>query len=199
MKLFFLLSALCLDLPLEGKEKQVAEKLHELVAGNNYFLDFGVIGSKTVPPTLTKYGYVEDAMKMVTKTEGPSWGYWVEDLGLTTLTEECVADPIEKGSSLNHVFLGDISAWMVNQLAGIYYDPEYPGFTHILITPHFVNDLSWVKAQYQSVKGLISSEWKRENGKVTLNISIPEECRASVITENDQRTEVGSGKHRLEL
>ncbi len=76
MKLFFLLSALCLDLPLEGKEKQVAEKLHELVAGNNYFLDFGVIGSKTVPRSLTKYGYVEDAMKMVTKTEGPSWGFY---------------------------------------------------------------------------------------------------------------------------
>ena len=68
---------------------------------------------------LTKYGYVEDAMKMATKTEGPSWGYWVENLGLTTLAEEWVVDPVENGSSLNHVFLGDVSAWMVNQLAGI--------------------------------------------------------------------------------
>lgn len=191
--------ALYLGLPPEGKEKQVAEKLHELVAGNSYFLDFGVIGSKTVPRMLTKYGYVEDAMKMVTKTEGPSWGYWMEELELTTLAEAWMTDPIKEGSSLNHVFLGDVSAWMVNQLAGINYDPETPGFTHILITPHFVKDLSWVKGQYQSVKGLISSEWKRENGKVILNVIIPAGCYASIVMEDGQKKEVGAGKHQLEF
>ncbi|MGV8134060.1 MAG: family 78 glycoside hydrolase catalytic domain [Mangrovibacterium sp.] len=191
--------ALYLGLPPEGKEKQVAEKLHELVAGNNYFLDFGVIGSKTVPRMLTKYGYVEDAMKMVTKTEAPSWGYWVDKLGYTTLAEEWMVDPVKNGSSLNHVFLGDVSAWMVNDLAGINYDPQNPGFSHILITPHFVKDLSRVKGQYQSVKGLISSEWKREDGKVTLNVTIPEGCHASIITEDGQKTNVGSGKHQLEF
>lgn len=191
--------ALYLGLPPIGKEKQVAEKLHKLVVNNNYFLDFGVIGSKTVPRMLTKYGYVEDAMKMVTKKEGPSWGYWVENLGLTTLAEEWMVDQVKNGSSLNHVFLGDVSAWMVNQLAGINYDPENPGFSHILITPHFVKDLSWVKGQYQSVKGFISSEWKRENGIVTLNVTIPEGCRASIITEGGQKTNVGSGNHQLEF
>ncbi len=189
--------ALYLGLPPEGKEKQVAEKLHELVAGNNYFLDFGVIGSKTVPRMLTQYGYVEDAMKMVTKTDAPSWGYWVDKLGYSTLAEEWVLDPVKNGTSLNHVFLGDVSAWMINQLAGINYDPQHPGFAHILITPHFVEGLSWVKGEYQSVKGLISSKWKRKNGKVTLKIIIPKGCTASVIAGNGQKTEVGAGKHQL--
>jgi len=191
--------ALYLGLPSEGKEKQVATKLHELVAANNYFLDFGVIGSKTVPAMLTKYGYVEDAMKMVTKTDEPSWGYWVDKLGYTTLAEEWKLNPIKNGTSLNHVFLGDVSAWMINQLAGINYDPQNPGFTHILITPHFVQDLLWVKGQYHSVKGLISSEWKRKNGKIILNITIPAGCNASILTGNMQRTEVGAGKHQLEF
>jgi len=191
--------ALYLGLPPEGREKQVAGKLHELVSGNNYFLDFGVLGSKTVPRMLTKYGYVEDAVKMVSKTEAPSWGYWIEHLGLTSLAEEWVTDPVKNGSSLNHVFLGDVSAWMVNQLAGINYDPQNPGFTHILITPHFVKELSWVKARYQSVKGLIGSEWKRENEKVILNVTIPEGCSASVITGEGQETEVGAGNHQLEF
>lgn len=191
--------ALYLGLPPEGKEKQVAEKLHGLVAGNNYFLDFGVIGSKTVLRMLTQYGYVEDAIKMAMKTEAPSWGYWVDKLGYTTLAEEWVTDPVKNGSSLNHVFLGDISAWMINQLAGINYDPKEPGFAHILITPHFVTDLSWVKGQYQSVKGLISSEWKRENGKVVLNITIPEGCKASIIIADGFNKEVGAGKHQFEF
>ena len=41
--------ALYLGLVPEGKEQLVADKLREVVAGNNYFLDFGLLGSKTVP------------------------------------------------------------------------------------------------------------------------------------------------------
>ena len=57
----------------------MADKLREVVAGNNYFLDFGLLGSKTVPAMLTKYGYIEDAMKMITKTEAPSWDIGRDD------------------------------------------------------------------------------------------------------------------------
>ena len=67
--------ALYLGLVPEGKEQAVAEKLHELVVNNDYFLDFGLIGSKTVPAMLTRYGYIEDVMKMIMKKEAPSWGF----------------------------------------------------------------------------------------------------------------------------
>ena len=70
--------------------------------------------------------------------------------------------PEFKDASLNHVFMGDVSAWMYNCLAGINYDSAKPGFEHILIRPYFVKDLQWVKGEYKSVKGLIRSEWKRE-------------------------------------
>jgi len=189
--------ALYVGLPPEGEEQKVADKLHELVAANKYFLDFGVIGSKTVPRMLTKYGYVEDAMKMVTKKEFPSWGYWMEEKGYTTLPEAWEWTKIQDFSSLNHVFLGDVSAWMVNDLAGINFVPEDPGFSSILITPHFVKDLSWVKGQYQSVKGMIRSEWKRENDKVTLNITIPVGCSAKVLASDGKVHSVKSGNHQF--
>ena len=64
--------ALYLGLVPEGKEQLVADQLHRIVAENNYFLDFGLLGSKTVPAMLTQYGYLEDVMKMATKTEAPS-------------------------------------------------------------------------------------------------------------------------------
>ena len=92
----------------------MADKLREVVAGNNYFLDFGLLGSKTVPAMLTKYGYIEDAMKMITKTEAPSWGYWVETMGYSTLPETWTLSPKFADASLNHVFMGDVSAWMMN-------------------------------------------------------------------------------------
>ena len=186
--------ALYLGIVPEGKEQLVADKLCEVVRANNHFLDFGLLGSKSVPAMLTRYGYVEDAMKMITKTEAPSWGYWVETMGYTTLPETWTLSPEFRDASLNHVFMGDVSAWMMNQLAGINYDAVEPGFRHILITPHFVERVNWAKGEYHSVRGLISSEWKREGGKVTLTVTIPSGCTAD-IRVGDKTETVGSGTH----
>ena len=68
---------------------------------------------------------------MATKTEAPSWGYWVETKGYTTLAETWTLKPNFADASLNHVFMGDISAWMMNNLAGINFDVNKPGFRHI--------------------------------------------------------------------
>ena len=186
--------ALYLGLVPEGKEQLVADKLREVVAGNNYFLDFGLLGSKTVPAMLTKYGYIEDAMKMITKTEAPSWGYWVETMGYSTLPETWTLSPKFADASLNHVFMGDVSAWMMNQLAGINHDDSAPGFRHIRITPHFVKELDWAKGEYHSVRGRIASEWKREGDKVMLTVTIPADCSADIVV-GDQTETVSAGTH----
>ena len=186
--------ALYLGLVPEGKEQLVADKLREVVAGNNYFLDFGLLGSKTVPAMLTKYGYIEDAMKMITKTEAPSWGYWVETMGYSTLPETWTLSPKFADASLNHVFMGDVSAWMMNQLAGINHDDSDPGFRHIRITPHFVKELDWAKGEYHSVRGRIASEWKREGDKVMLTVTIPADCSADIVV-GDQTETVSAGTH----
>lgn len=188
--------ALYLHLVPEGKRQRVADKLHEVVAANDYFLDFGLIGSKTVPAMLTQYGYVEDVMKMLKKTEAPSWGYWVETMGYTTLPETWTLSPEFKDASLNHVFMGDISAWMMNHLAGIQYDEEKPGFAHIRIEPHFVKDLDWVHGEYHSPKGLIRSEWKREGERYGLSVTIPVGCTATVSVD-EKEFQLPSGTHQL--
>ena len=189
--------ALYLDLVPESEKEAVAARLAEVVRNNNHFLDFGLLGSKTVPAMLTQYGYVEDAMAMLTKTEAPSWGYWVETMGYTTLPETWTLSPVYKDASLNHVFMGDIAAWMMNNLAGINYDAEQPGFRHILLTPHFVKELGWVKGRYHSVRGLIVSEWKREGERIVLHIEVPAGCTATV-RANQESKEFGSGKHSIE-
>lgn len=186
--------ALYLGIVPAGKEQLVADKLCEVVRGNNHFLDFGLLGSKSVPAMLTKYGYVEDAMKMITKTDAPSWGYWVETMGYTTLPETWTLSPEFRDASLNHVFMGDVSAWMMNQLAGINYDAANPGFRHILFTPHFVEGMDWAEGEYRSVNGLITAKWKRENGKVTYTVTVPSGSTAD-IQVGDVKKRVGSGTH----
>lgn len=183
--------ALYLGLVAEGKEQAVADKLHELVEANNYFLDFGMLGSKMVPAMLAKYGYIADVMKMITKTEAPSWGHWVETMNYKTLPEDWGSK-----SSLNHVFLGDISAWMMNWLAGIRHNSEAPGFSRIHIAPTFVKEIDWAKGEYHSVKGSISSEWRREANGIALSVTIPIGTEATVKAGN-QTYEVKGGTHRF--
>lgn len=177
------------------KEQAVADQLAAAVRATDCYLDFGVLGSKTVPAMLTKYGYVDLAYAMASKETAPSWGYWVNECKMTTLGETWIMSPKFNDASLNHVFMGDIIAWMQNSLAGINYDTEEPGFHHIMIRPHFVKELDWVCGSYDSPQGLIKSEWKRKGEKVVLTVTIPAGCRATVCLEKEY--EVKGGKHQF--
>lgn len=164
----------------EKYEKAVAEKLRNIVVANDHFLDFGLLGSKTVLRMLTRYGYVDDAYAMATKTEAPSWGYWLTECGHTTLPETWLLSPQFNDASLNHVFMGDISAWMTSDLAGINFDPECPGFEHIIFRPHFPADLDSASAIYMSARGGISSSWKRDGNSIQLTVDVPHGCTATL-------------------
>lgn len=166
----------------DGKEQAVADALHKAVEATGYHLDFGLLGSKTVPAMLTKYGYFDDAYRMATQTDAPSWGYWIEDRGYTTLAETWTLSPEFHDASLNHVFMGDISAWMTNTIAGIKPDPQWPGFRAFIICPHYPEGLEWAEATYNSVRGPITSRWKRKDNNIELTVSVPKETWAIVYT-----------------
>lgn len=187
--------ALYLGIVPKDYEQKVADKLSEAVKATNGYLDFGMLGSKTVLRMLSKYGYADLAFQMAAKEEAPSWGNWIK-LGFNTMAETWVLSPEFRDASVNHMFLGDVNAWMYNVLAGINYDEQQPGFRHILIQPHFVEELDWVKAEYQSINGLIRSEWERKDGEILLKVTIPVNTSAT-IDINGEKTDIKAGEHQL--
>lgn len=189
--------ALYLNLVPRDKEKIVADNLVKKIRENNYFLDFGLIGSKTVLRMLTKYGYVEDAFKMIIKDKAPSWGYWIATKKYNTLPETWIMSSTFNDASLNHVFLGDVSAWLVNDIAGINYNYLQVGFKDVVIKPHFVSGLKWVKAEYRSRYGFVKSEWIRSGKKIVLIVNIPANCTATVYV--DKITKISSGRYVFNL
>jgi alpha-L-rhamnosidase len=102
-----------------------------------------------------------------------------------------------KDASLNHVFLGDVSDWMTKNIAGISFDNEKRGYSHVIIKPHFIKDLDWAKAEYKSVKGLIKSEWKRNRDSVELTVTIPANTTATVWA--NEPVLVKSGVHKFSI
>ena len=58
------------------------------------------------------------------------------------------------------MLVGDLVIWFYEYLAGIAPDDANPGFKHIVMRPHPVGDLDWVKASFRSPYGLVRSEWQ---------------------------------------
>jgi len=58
-----------------------------------------------------------------------------------------------------------------------------------------VGDLTWVKGTYQTVSGLITTEWKREKDKFTLDVLIPANTTSTIYIPAKKESDVTeSGK-----
>jgi alpha-L-rhamnosidase len=177
---------------VENYEKEkVVLKLVESIKLNNFKVNFGFLGAKFVPNALSENGYVDIAYKLITQTEYPGWGYWVKN-GATTLWETW-----DGRASLNHIALGDISAWMYKYLGGILPDPEKPGFKHIIIKPNPVCDLKWVICEHICKFGKILSKWERSEEKFVLEVEIPKNTTATIILPDLTTRNVKDGFYKF--
>ncbi len=183
---------LALGFAPKGVEAKVAARLNEAVVESGYVCDFGLLGSKYTLRALVDYGYVDTAYRLATQTKCPSWGNWIEK-GFTTPLETWAIRDTFRDSSANHVFFGDIAAWMHSHIAGIRYDSTNPGFKHFEIRPAFPEGLEWAKADYHSVSGYIATSWRRLGDKVIMQVLVPLNTTATLYA--DQEYEInGTGK-----
>jgi alpha-L-rhamnosidase len=178
----------------------VAEKLIESVKKTNYHVDLGLLGTKYVFRTLSQIGRTDIAFKMLVNPTAPSMVEWVQKGG-TTLWEDW-----KDGSSRNHIMFGDFVAWAYQYLAGIRL-PETAestsavqlvtsrGFKDFVIKPQIINDLTHVSASVESPYGKITSEWKRDGKKVTLNVTVPANTTATIKLPNHPIQKITSGKY----
>jgi alpha-L-rhamnosidase len=127
---------------------------------------------------LSENGYADLAYKVAAQETYPSWGWWIVN-GATTLYENWPIDA-KSDISLNHIMFGEVGAWMYKALAGIKPDPQNAGFKNILLEPHFVEGLDEFQASFNAPTGLIESSWKKENGKIMYQVTIPPNSTATL-------------------
>jgi hypothetical protein len=169
-------------------------------------LTTGDVGNRYLFQALAQNGENETMYKMHNHYDAPGYGFQIK-FGLTTLTEQW--DP-RKGNSWNHFMLGQIEEWFYQSLAGIKSDPKNPGFRHFFIQPEVVGDMTFAKADYQSVYGKIVSSWEKKEGKFILQVEIPVNTSATIKLPVAKDTEIkvngkitknlrfGSGKYVIE-
>jgi alpha-L-rhamnosidase len=97
--------------------------------------------------------------------------------GATTIWELWNGDTANPAmNSGNHVMLvGDLTIWLYQNLAGI---KSADGYQTIEMEPLIVGDLTYVKAEYNSIRGIIKSHWRKSNDSFTWDFTIPVGSRA---------------------
>lgn len=163
--------------PNEFKQT-VAANLAKRVEADNNHLDVGLLGTKAILNALSENGYADVAYKLAAQETYPSWGWWIVN-GATTLYENWPIDA-KSDISMNHIMFGEIGAWLYKGLGGIKPDPEHVGFKNILLEPHFVEGLNAFEAVFNAPTGKIESSWKKENGKVLYQVTVPPNATATL-------------------
>ncbi|RZK54725.1 MAG: alpha-rhamnosidase, partial [Pedobacter sp.] len=164
-------------------EKQVDKVFKNIVytieVTNKGHLSNGLVGIQWLMRCLNDYGRPDLAYTVATKKTYPSWGYMIEN-GATTIWELWngnTSDP--KMNSQNHVMmLGDLLTWYYENLAGI--KAASPGFKKIVMKPEMIAGLDHVNATYQSVYGMIKSNWKKTPKQFNWTITVPPNTTAVV-------------------
>lgn len=166
----------------QGLISKVAKNLAERVEADNFHIDVGLLGTKSILNALSENGYADVAYKVASQETYPSWGWWIVN-GATTLYENWDI-AASKDISLNHIMFGEIGAWFYKALGGIKPDPANPGFENILLQPNFVSGLDQFEASYEGPYGTIVSSWERTGKKIRYNVTVPANSNATLRLPN---------------
>ena len=180
-------------LPAECEAK-AAEVMRADLVEKNYKFTTGNLNTRYLMDMLTKHGYIEDAWKVVTSEEYPSFGFMFQNEA-TTIWERFEMKKNPGMNSHNHPMYGAVGYWFYAYLGGII--PTEPGFARVSIKPYFPEKLTSCHAVVDTVMGEISVRWSKRYGKLYLFIQTPFGVTADVDFDGKVTT-VGAGYHVFE-
>lgn len=171
---------LYMDMVPEDKKETVLQRFIENIeVTHDCHVDTGILGTRYIFETLTKYGRPDLAYRIATQTTYPSWGYMIKE-GATTIWERWEYMAGKGMNSHNHIMFGTVDTWFYRVLAGINQDPSAPGFKKIKIKPYILGDLTHASASIKTIRGSVSSSWKKGKNGLTLEVILPVNCEAEI-------------------
>jgi alpha-L-rhamnosidase len=192
--------ALYFDLLPPAQRAAASRYLVDDIRARGVRLSTGFVGTSFLMPVLSETGNTPIAYQLLLTDQYPSWGYSIKH-GATSIWERWDGWTAEKGfqdpgmNSFAHYSFGAVGRWMFQSVAGI--DSDGPGFKRLLIRPQPADGLTWVKASYDSIHGHIASAWKKTDGGLTLDITIPANTRATLYLPTSDPRRISEGGRPL--
>jgi alpha-L-rhamnosidase len=198
--------ALKFELLPEKLRPLAAQHLVEDIKARQMHLSTGFVGVSCLLPMLTQAGETGTAYSLLLQDTFPSWLFSVRQ-GATTIWERWDGWTPDRGfqdpsmNSFNHYSLGSCGEWLYDTVAGINWDPDHPGYKHIILRPTPGGGLTQARATIGSVYGPITSRWKLEDGRFSLDVSLPPNTTATLYlppNAGDQVLESGKPVDQVE-
>ncbi len=165
----------------------ITDKTQEVVKyleKNNYTLHTGILGAKYVLSVLGKAGLTDVGVKVLSRTDYPSFGYWIK-CGQTTLCED-----FELTNSLNHHMYSSVAEFMTRYICGI----EIKKNGVVECNPCLPDSLDYASASLVTRKGKFEVYIERKKGYNKAEIKISD--GAEMIFEGKS---LCSGRHVLKF
>lgn len=186
----------------EAQRPAAAARLATSVEAHKNHIITGFVGTPFVCDVLSDNGRHDLAGKLLLQDDNPSWLYEVK-MGATTIWERWDSI-LPDGSfnpanmnSLNHYAYGSIGSWMYRRLGGL--EPLEPGYRRFRFQPQPVRGITWAECSLDSPYGIIRCAWRCENGRYTLDLTVPANTTAEVhLPEQAEVLTLGSGTHHWE-
>src|SRR5947199_4934099 len=193
--------AIAFDLLPDSLVSTAAERLARDVVSRGHHLTTGFLGTPYLLHVLNATGHLGDAFALLTQRTYPSWLYPITR-GATTMWERW--DGIRPDSSFedpgmnsfNHYAFGAVGDWMYRNTGRTAVEPAAPGYRHSRIAPRPGAGLTSASASLETGYGTLSSAWKLDRGRFTLEVTVPANTTAAVTLWNarlDQVREGGAG------
>ncbi|MCA9062504.1 MAG: family 78 glycoside hydrolase catalytic domain [Planctomycetaceae bacterium] len=177
--------------PEEHRPRLIEYLSHDIAVTHNGHTSVGLIGTQWQMQVLTEIGRPDLGFSIATRTARPSWGYMISK-GATTIWERWDTDTQDGGMNgeSQKILSGNYEAWCYQTLGGIHYDPQHPGFKHIILRPQLVGDLQWVNASHESVYGTVVSRWKRTGNHFVWQVTVPPNTTATAFLPTGKSSEL---------
>ena len=177
--------ALHFGLVPEGARATTARELVRKIEANGMHLGTGFVGTPYLLHVLEASGHLEVAYKLLEQETFPSWLFPLKN-GATTIWERWDGWTPDKGfqscgmNSFNHYAYGAVGDWMVSTVAGLQFDPQDPGYKHIIFKPRPGGTLAWAEARLKTPQGEAAIRWELKEGALELAFEVPAGARATV-------------------
>jgi alpha-L-rhamnosidase len=177
--------AIAFDLLPDSLVPVAAGRLVRDVEGREHHLTTGFLGTPYLLHVLGATGHVAAAFQLLTQRTYPSWLYPITR-GATTMWERW--DGIRPDSSFedpgmnsfNHYAFGAVGDWMYRNIGGIDIDPAAPGYRRARVAPRPGAGLTNARASLETAYGTLSTFWRRDGQRFTLDVIVPANASAQV-------------------
>lgn len=193
------LLTLAWDLAPQHQSETLVRNLVASIRDNGNLLSTGFLGVNLLGPTLTRFGHSEIAVDLLLEERFPSWGYSISQ-GATTIWERWDGWTEANGfhtpnmNSFNHYSLGSVGEWIYRQLAGIDQAQSSVAYREIVFEPILSERLDYVRAEFESPRGLVRSGWSRSGSDFLIEVSVPPGSTGEVRIRGEI-SHVGPGNH----